>query len=60
MVTWRCGTVTPAATTIFSDISDHWAEGKIIATVETGVFTGTSESIFSPALPVIIGRFLAE
>ena len=32
----------------FTDISGHWAEEAIVATVESGLFSGTSATEFSP------------
>lgn len=41
--------VTPADNAVeFADIQGHWAEEAIAATVEDGLFAGTSDSTFSP------------
>lgn len=38
----------PEQPVAFSDISGHWAEQEIKAAVEAGLFTGTSDTTFSP------------
>ena len=38
-----------ASPTVFTDVSGHWAEDSIYAAVNEGLFTGTSETTFSPA-----------
>lgn len=42
----------PLGSAPFTDISGHWAEDEILRAVELGLFKGTSETTFSPDLPL--------
>ena len=43
---------------IFSDISNHWARDYIIKAVETGIFSGTSDTEFGPDQRMTRGMFV--
>ena len=42
----------------FTDISDHWAEEHILFTASRGLFSGTSETTFSPNATLTRGMFV--
>ena len=42
----------------FTDINGHWAKEHILFTVSRGLFSGTSETTFSPDSPLTRGMFV--
>lgn len=42
----------------FTDIENHWAKGDIEFVVRQGLFSGTSETIFSPDMAMTRGMFV--